>query len=799
MRILHLEDDSSSATLVRAIIANGDSAVEVDRAQDRQSFVAALQSVPYDAILSDYHLPDIDAREALKIVRRMAPDTPFIVVTGSVGEEVALELLWEGTREIVLKNRLDRLGRVVQRLRAEVEAKREHRRIEEALRKSEVYFRALIENSLDIISVLDLDGVVRFQSQSIERILGYGTIELVGRSAFELMHPDDRARIISVFGRLVQAPGSVEMAVFRFLHANGSYVTMESQGIRIDDPSVGGVLVNSRDVSEHKRTEEALRDSESRFRAIYEGSNDAVMLLTEKGFFDCNRRTLEMFGVESKSEFVGMHPADVSPRLQPDGRDSRSAAQERIARAFSRGHHRFEWMHRRRDGEDFPAEVLLSAHELAGERVLQATVRDITDRKKTEEELRRAHAETEQILSSISSILIGADRDDRVLRWNTTSATTFGLEPDHVIGRPLGECPVRWDWTAVGACISSCRRDGQPSRHDEIRYTRSDGKEGFLAITVNPINSPQGVYLGFLLLGADITERRIMESQLVQALKLESIGLLAAGIAHEINTPTQYVGDNTRFLRDAFSDLLKVQESFGQLLEGCRTGSVTAGQIADVDTALERADIGYLTEEIPKAIQQSLEGLERVTRIVRAMKDFAHPGTGEKTPVDINKAIDSTATVARNEWKYVADLVTDFAPALPPVPCLPGELNQVFLNVIINAAHAIAAARGDESAPKGLITIRTSRDGKWVEIRVSDTGTGIPEGIRSRVFDPFFTTKGIGKGTGQGLSVSHDVVVKKHGGTIAFETEVGKGTTFTIRLPLEAEGQQAESAAAGVY
>lgn len=790
VRILHLEDDSTCAKLVQATIENGELPVEVDHAKDRDSYVAALQRMQYDAILSDYYLPDIDAREALKIVRRMVPDIPFIVVTGSVGEEVALELLWEGASEIVLKNRLDRLGAVVERLRAEVEAKKEHRRMEDALRRSEIYFRALIENSLDIISVLDFDGVVRFQSQSIERILGYGTTELVGRNAFDLVHPDDRDRVVSVFGRLVQAPGTVESTEFRFLHKNGSYITMESQGIRLDDPGVGGVLANSRDVSEHKRTEEALRDSESRSRAIYEGSNDAVMLLTEKGFFDCNRRTLEMFGVESKSEFVGMHPADVSPRLQPDGRDSLSAAQERIETAFSRGHYRFEWMHRRRNGEDFPAEVLLSAHDFAGERVLQATVRDITDRKKTEEELRRAHAETEQILSSISSILIGVDRDDRVSRWNATSASTFGLPPDRVLGRPFGQCPVRWDWTAILASISACRRDGRPARHDEIRYTRNDGKEGFLAITVNPINSPEGVYLGFLLLGADTTERRILESQLVQALKLESIGLLAAGIAHEINTPTQYVGDNTRFLRDAFSDLLKVQESFGQLLEGCRAGSVTPDQIANVDAALERADIGYLTEEIPKAIQQSLEGLERVTRIVRAMKDFAHPGTGEKTPVDINKAIDSTATVARNEWKYVADLVTDFAPSLPPVPCLPGELNQVFLNVIINAAHAIAAARGEESTPKGLITIKTLRDGDWVEIRVSDTGTGIPEAIRSRVFDPFFTTKGIGKGTGQGLSVSHDVVVKKHGGTISFETEVGEGTTFIIRLPLGAAGYQ---------
>jgi signal transduction histidine kinase len=184
------------------------------------------------------------------------------------------------------------------------------------------------------------------------------------------------------------------------------------------------------------------------------------------------------------------------------------------------------------------------------------------------------------------------------------------------------------------------------------------------------------------------------------------------------------------------------------------------------------------------------EGVNRVAGIVRAMKRFSHPGPAEKIPTDIHQAIESTILVSRNEWKYVADLTTDFEPGMPLVPCIAGEFNQVILNLIVNAAHAIAdAIKG--SGGKGAIRIGTRNNGGFAEIRVSDTGSGIPEAIRSKVFDPFFTTKPVGKGTGQGLAIAHSVIVQKHRGTIRFETENGKGTTFVIQLPFgeRSEGQ----------
>ena len=259
---------------------------------------------------------------------------------------------------------------------------------------------------------------------------------------------------------------------------------------------------------------------------------------------------------------------------------------------------------------------------------------------------------------------------------------------------------------------------------------------------------------------------------------------MAAGIAHEINTPTQYLGDNTRFLKVALGKLQKVLLKYNDLLTAAKQNTLTKQLIAEVEAEIEKNKMEYILEQIPQAIEDSLNGIERVGKIVKAMKEYSHPGGDEKTPVDINKALENTITVCCNEWKYHANMEKNLDPGLPLVPCLPGELNQVFLNMIVNAAHAIADTVEEDSGKKGVIRVGTHYHGNCAEITISDTGTGIPNEYRSKIFDPFFTTKRVGKGTGQGLAISYNVVIEKHGGSITFDTEEGKGTTFVIRLPI---------------
>jgi len=491
-----------------------------------------------------------------------------------------------------------------------------------------------------------------------------------------------------------------------------------------------------------------------------------------------NGAFVELWGLNSKQEVLGRSAMDVW-RMD---RKVTAVVNQLIDTSGWSG----ELVIKRPDGccVHVQQDISLVTNE-AGEPVcMMACFTDITERKQAQQQLEKTNEEHSQLLAAITSIFIGVDERDHVTQWNSAAEQTFGTRACEVIGRPFWQCPLRWDWNAIMEGVDKCREQGRPFRMPDIRFERPDGKEGILGVTLSPFKKDTSRVPGFILMGSDITERRIMEAQLNQAQKLESIGRLASGIAHEINTPTQYVADNTHFLQNAFADILELLDKYDQLLQAARQGDLPDTLLDDVEQTAKAADLDYLVREIPHAIKQSLEGLQRVSKIVRAMKEFSHPNEQAKTEVNINKAIQSTICVARNEWKYVAEMVLDLAPDLPPVPCLPGEFNQAVLNIIINAAHAVADVVGDGSDGKGTITVSTRSDGNWVEIRISDTGTGIPDNLADKIFDPFFTTKQVGKGTGQGLAIARSAIVDKHGGTIHFETEVGKGTTFIIRLPL---------------
>jgi signal transduction histidine kinase len=281
----------------------------------------------------------------------------------------------------------------------------------------------------------------------------------------------------------------------------------------------------------------------------------------------------------------------------------------------------------------------------------------------------------------------------------------------------------------------------------------------------------------------EIADRHRVEGELRLAQKLESVGQLAAGIAHEINTPIQFIGDNLRFIADT---VVQLEDVFGvqqQIITQSRSPAALA-----LAAAIERVDLAYAREELPKAANQGLEGVERVASLVRALKEFSHPDGIELKAVDLNQAVRTTAVVARNEYKYVAELNFELDPTLPQVVCNQGEINQVILNLIVNAAHAIGDCK--EQRGMGTITISTGTNDGAVEIRIRDTGTGIPVAVRDRIYDPFFTTKPVGKGTGQGLYLAHAIVVGRHQGVLRFETELGAGTTFIIQLPCLPPGRE---------
>lgn len=528
------------------------------------------------------------------------------------------------------------------------------------------------------------------------------------------------------------------------------------------------------------------RGTEAQFRAVVQSASDAIISADSHGsIIAWNPAAEHIFGYRS-DEILG-HPFSTVIPERPQ-----LILPERLARAADEELARWsgpllQRTGRTAEGREFPVELTIASWSTEEGGFFTAIVRDVSEHTRAAENL---HTLSRAVEQSPAAIVI-TDPRGRIEYVNPRFTEVTGYSREEAKGRyprifEPGELPLaEFDrlWTTI---------NGGGEWHGEFKNRRKNGEIFWESTSISPVVNGEGRITHFVTVNEDISERRRAEAhrveierQLHQAQKLESIGRLAAGIAHEINTPTQYIGDNTRFVRDAFPDLERAFAAYRQVLEAARTGPVPPELVAAAEAADQAAEVDYLLGEIPRALDQSLEGVGRVSGIVGAMKEFSHPGGVEKSPADLNKAIESTLTVCRNEWKYVADVVTEFDPALPPVPCRLGDFNQVVLNLVINAAHAIGEKHGGDGGTKGVITVSTRHDGDHAEIRIRDSGCGIPDHLQDNIFTPFFTTKGVGKGTGQGLAISRSVIVEQHGGTIDFESTAGVGTTFRIRLPLE--------------
>jgi len=379
--------------------------------------------------------------------------------------------------------------------------------------------------------------------------------------------------------------------------------------------------------------------------------------------------------------------------------------------------------------------------------------------------------------------LATADREGRILDFNQTLEGITGFPSGEAIGRFLwGFMPVE-DATAVEAAYRNLLARRLSTDRGRWRLMAKDGRVLLADMGLTVLLDDEGKAQLVVISVEDVTGKGQIEVELRHAQKMESVGRLAAGIAHEINTPIQFVGDNINFLSGAFDGLIALCDSYRTACAKAASGPLSAEDVAALQRDEERADIEYIRGNVPTSFASTIDGVGRVARIVQSMKAFAHPDCGERAVADLNAALRDTLTVATNELKYVATVETDFG-KISAIPCFVSALNQVFLNLLVNAAHAIGDVVGKTGA-LGVIRVRTYQEGTVVVIAISDTGTGIPEAVQGRIFDPFFTTKEVGKGTGQGLALARTVVVDQHGGSLTFETEMGRGTTFFVRIPFD--------------
>ena len=429
---------------------------------------------------------------------------------------------------------------------------------------------------------------------------------------------------------------------------------------------------------------------------------------------------------------------------------------------------------------------------LGPEQGVQVSFTDITELETKRRRLDLAERRAREVYDSSPVMMYTLSVDSMILEANNHWLKQMSYEREEVIGAqstrfhgpdlPFNESSSLWLELV----------DGEDSGSAEIQLVTRDGRIIDGLAYANSVRSSVGELVAFRLSVLDLTnfkraqaERDKMERELRLAQKLESVGQMAAGIAHEINTPAQFVSDNLAFLGTAFSDLAPVLAHLAAMDE------------PHVRRMLEHADSEFLREEIPLSIHQAQDGIRRIRKIVLALKEFAHPGGEDKAPADLNHVIENTATLARGEWKHVAELQLDLCAVMPTVVCNASAVAQVVLNMIVNAAHAIGDRLATSEQGVAIITVRTVVEGKCFAISITDTGCGMNEETKSRIFDPFFTTKEVGRGSGQGLAIARAIVIDQHAGTITVDSELGKGTTFTIRLPI-AENSEVDCGGADV-
>jgi PAS domain S-box-containing protein len=629
-------------------------------------------------------------------------------------------------------------------------------------------------------------GIIIKANTAVAKMLGFKSIEELYNVSLEELYFNSEDR--DVFRSKIIEQLKIENELVQLKRANGiSFWASVSASCHFDKSGnpdwIDGVI---EDITDRLEMEEQLRGHLKFFETLLDTISNPVFYKDIEGrYLGCNRSFAELIIGLPRDEIIGrtvfalknVIPPDLAVKYDEQDRAllGSPGVQEYESRVkcaddVSRFYHFSKSTYTDSDGE------------VAG---LVGIMMDITERVESERELKRINEELDLLISSLSSIIIGVSVKDRITHWNPFAEKVFDIKAEDIIGKQFAESGIKWNWKEVYEAIGNSVILEKSIRIDELRFEKSDGGSGILGLNINPLKRGGDIMEGFLILGRDITENKIIETQLLQTNKLEAIGQLAAGVAHEINSPLQYVGDNLRFLSKSFNGLTGMLEIIKKISGGVDDHDFCRHSMKQADELSLKIKLPFLLEEMPKALEQSLDGVNRVSKIVQSMKAFSHPGTGAKMPANINKSIENTVTISRNEWKYDCELELILDPELPDVPCFESEFNQVILNLIVNAADAVHEAKLKDDNMAGLIRIFTTRDNGYVVIRVEDNGSGIPERIKKRIFDPFFTTKDVGKGTGQGLPISHSIIVEKHGGMLYFESEAGHGTTFYIKLPLE--------------
>jgi len=650
--------------------------------------------------------------------------------------------------------------------------------IEQQLEEKNIKIKNLLSAIQSIIISIDIDNKIAYCNHIAEDIFNIDFLEIQNKNLFDVIENWDEHKIKESIGKCIQHKRKVSLNdVHFYVNEEIHHLGFSFTPILDKNKEIISILIYGADITKKIA-------SENEIKILLDVINKrplSIVLTDISGNIEYVNPYFSKITGYSKEEAIGQNP-----RILQSGKHSLKFY-EKIWNILLTGNEwHGEFLNKKKDGIYFWESVSILPIKNAKNRVIgyAGIKKDITEQKKAEKKIRTAHSTITQLITSIRTILIQVNDKDKIIIWNPTAEKTFNLLPKKILGKRMTYSKIPWEWNKVYESISMCFDKKKPVLINNMRYTKQDKSIGFLDIYILPTRNKKNIITGYILWGTDITEKKQLENRLLQAEKLESIGQLAAGVAHEINSPSQYISDNLSFIKDAFKDFITIFKDYKSMIEKQKNGKIIPANLIQVLLEKEKKiDISYLMKETPSAIKQALEGIKKVTEIVQSMKMFSHPGKKEKTIENINTLLKSTTIISKNQWKYVADVNFDLDKNLPEIACYPAELNQVFLNIIINSTQAIKD-KFSKNDKQGLIKITTKKQQNSIVIIIRDNGIGIPKKIQKKVFDPFFTTKPIGVGTGQGLSISRNIIIKQHKGKITIFSKENKGTSVKIKLPI---------------
>ncbi|MCS7306124.1 MAG: PAS domain S-box protein [Thermoguttaceae bacterium] len=785
-KILLVEDDPEMVRLVVHLLeAEG---YVVQSAPDAQSAWKLCQTDVYDGLVVDYRLPD---QNGLELLRRFADRQslpPTIMLTGVKQEEVEIAAIQLGVETFLPKDSAGLFRRLLpiylERALKRARIEKEKQQTETELRAHWQMFHAISETALDAIIVMDHQGRIAHWNPAAERIFGYRAEEAIGQDVHRLLAPPEHqaqaAQGVAHFLKTGQGPVLGKILELEALRKDGVRIPIELSVAEIPKSPCCRAAAIVRDISARKRAEAELqhRTEELAFR-----------LKELHCLFSIYRLLEETEGPweETLGKAIRLIPLAWQ---YPETACARIVLQNQVFATDN-----FQETPWKLAAPIWVADQLAGALEICYLRPLPEAdlgpflkeekgllelvanhLGHIIEHLQAQQQIRDLKRQIEFVLQATRTGLFITDLERNLLYVDP------GIQ--QIYGDPRGRKCYEYftnSHTHCAVCPVGNIVEGQV-----VQYEATLPKEGHRPVQI--ISTAFRDEKGRLLIanvGMDLTERKRMEAALLQSQKLEAIGRLAAGIAHEINTPAQYIRSNLHFLQEAFEALRKALAYSGQQRPvSTPTPSQPPSELQQLPTP-NGEDLDYLCEEIPKAIEQSIKGVEEIAAIVRAIRS-TQPAATQKEQVDLNEVIQSTLTLCRNEWKQVAELVTDLDPQLPLILGVPHDLHQVVFHLVINAAQAIQEAQQQKKdSTKGTIIVSTRQKGAWVEMQIADTGIGIPPENLPKIFEPFFTTRPVGQGKGQGLTIARSIVVDGHGGTIEVESQPGQGATFVVRLPVQ--------------